>query len=481
MPSPIENENAPKSEKKADSAHAPLWSGRFAESPDADAVAFESSIGVDSRLAQDDIAGSIAHASMLGRQGIIPKEEAALIAKTLEEIADELKSGALEIDTAAEDIHSFIEGTLTERIGNAGRRLHTGRSRNDQIALDERLYLRRELRSIQKGLVCAVRALVSIAEKHTETIMPGYTHMQRAQPVTLAHHLCAWCWPLTRDCGRISDALKRMDSMPLGSGALAASGLPLDRESVASELEFGRVTPNSLDAVSDRDYCIEAASVLSIIMMHLSRFCEELILWSTEEFGFASFSEKWSTGSSIMPQKKNPDFAELIRGRCGGVYGSLIALLTMMKGLPLAYNRDMQEDKAPLFSACDTVASCLSVFASMVSSIKWNTERMRSACTGGHANATDLADYLVRKGMPFRTAHAVAAAVVRECIEEGIPDMAELTFERLSAHSHLIEKDVYNFLTPEACVAARSIPGGPAPSAVAAQIEELKKFCSDFL
>ena len=466
-----------KSESARDAARAPLWSGRFAEAPDADAIAFETSIKVDSRLAQDDILGSVAHASMLGRQGIVPKEEAELIARTLEEIAQELKAGSLKIDEGAEDIHSFIEGALTERIGDAGRRLHTGRSRNDQIALDERLYLRRELRSIQEKLAAAVGALLSIAERHTETIMPGYTHLQRAQPVTLAHHLCAWCWPLTRDYGRLSDALGRMDAMPLGSGALAASGLPLDREGVAKELGFSRVTPNSLDAVSDRDYCIEAVSSLSIIMMHLSRFCEELVLWSTEEFGFVSFSEKWSTGSSIMPQKKNPDFAELIRGRCGGVYGSLVSLLTTMKGLPLAYNRDMQEDKVPLFAACDAVSSCLSVFAAMVSSIKWNAERMRAACVGGHANATDLADYLVRKGMPFRTAHAVAASVVRECIEAGIPDMAELPFERLAAHSALIGRDVYGHLTPEACVAARSIAGGPAPGAVAAQIEELKEFC----
>lgn len=477
MPS-TENESAPNGERKAGSPRAPLWSGRFAESPDEAAVAFESSIGVDARLAEDDIAGSLAHAAMLGDAGIIPKGDAALIAKALEEIAADIKSGSLEIDRQAEDIHSFIEGALTERIGDAGRRLHTGRSRNDQIALDERLYIRRHLASIQKEIAAAVGELISIAEKHTETIMPGYTHMQRAQPVTLAHHLCAWCWPLVRDHGRISDALRRMDEMPLGSGALAASGLPLDREAVARNLGFSRVTPNSLDAVSDRDYCIEAASALSIIMMHLSRFCEELILWSTEEFGFVSLSEKWSTGSSIMPQKKNPDFAELIRGRAGGVYGSLVSLLTVMKGLPLAYNRDMQEDKAPLFFACDTASSCLSVFAQMVSSINWNTERMRSACRGGHANATDLADYLVRKGMPFRTAHAVAAAVVRECIELGVPDMAELPLERLAAHSPLIEEDVYAFLSPEACVAARSITGGPAPSAVAAQIDELKEFCS---
>lgn len=457
--------------------HAPLWSGRFCESPDADAVAFETSIGADARMAQDDIAGSMAHAGMLGKQGIIPAEDASRIVQALEGIAADLRSGALQIDPAAEDIHSFVEAVLTDRIGDAGRRLHTGRSRNDQIALDERLYLRRALRDLQKELVSTVEALVSVAEQHTGTLLPGYTHMQRAQPVTLAHHLCAWCWPLTRDYGRIGDALARMDAMPLGSGALAGSGLPLDRQQVAGTLGFSRITPNSLDAVSDRDYVLESAAAFAILMTHLSRFCEEIVLWSTEEFGFIRLPEKWSTGSSIMPQKKNPDFAELIRGRCGRVTGDLVALLTMMKGLPLSYNRDLQEDKNSLFSAYDTALSCLRVFRSMVSAAEWDTGRMRAACTGGHANATDLADYLVRKGMPFRTAHTVAASVVRECIESGVQDMTELPFVRLAAHAEEIGQDVYSFLTPEACVSARSLPGGPAPQAVAAQLEELRRFC----
>ncbi len=456
--------------------HAPLWSGRFKEGPDADAVAFETSINVDARMVQDDIRGSIAHAEMLGRRGIIPLEDADLIAKTLSRIAEDIETGKLNIDTSAEDIHSFVEAVLTDRIGDVGRKLHTGRSRNDQIALDERLYLRRALTELQDEILSLINTLVSVAEKHTGTLMSGYTHMQRAQPVTLAHHLCAWCWPLTRDYGRLGDALKRMDFMPLGSGALAASGLPLDRRQVASSLGFSSLTLNSLDAVSDRDYCLETLSALSILMVHLSRYCEEVVLWSTEEFGFINLSENWSTGSSIMPQKKNPDFAELIRGRSGRVFGDLIALLTMMKGLPLSYDRDMQEDKQSLFSAYDTTLSCLKVFNKMIGSASWNVSRMKASCTGGHANATDLADYLVRKGMPFRTAHGVAASVVRECIDSGIADMSRLPFERFSAHSDLIGMDVYGVLSPEACVSARNIPGGPAPEAVAEQIKALKDF-----
>lgn len=456
--------------------HAPLWSGRFATGPDADALAFETSIGDDSRMAWDDIRGSIAHVEMLGARGIIPPEEAAAVSAALSGIAADLESGDLQIDPSAEDIHSFVEATLTDRVGDAGRKLHTGRSRNDQIALDERLYLRRALAELQREIGAVVDALVAVAEKHTGTLLSGYTHMQRAQPVTLAHHLCAWCWPLTRDCGRIADALRRMDCMPLGSGALAGSGLPLDRRRVASDLGFSALTQNSLDAVSDRDYCLETVSALSILMVHLSRYCEEIVLWSTEEFGFVTLSESWSTGSSIMPQKKNPDFAELIRGRGGRVFGDLISLLTMMKGLPLSYDRDMQEDKRALFSAYDTAFSCLKVFRQMVSTASWNVERMKASCVGGHSNATDLADYLVRKGMPFRTAHGVAASVVRECIESGVADMTSLPFEKFAAHSELIGEDVYQFLSPEACVAARNLPGGPAPDAVAEQIHALKAF-----
>ncbi len=459
--------------------HSALWHGRFSEGPDAEAVAFETSIHVDSRMALDDVRGSVAHAGMLGASGIIPSDESRAIVAELKKIAGELESGALEIDTSAEDIHSFIEGVLTDRLGDAGRKVHTGRSRNDQIALDERLYLRRAIPELRGAIVELVESLASIADRHTETLMSGYTHLQRAQPVTLAHHLCAWCWPLVRDHGRLGDALSRIDQMPLGSGALAGSGLPLDRDAVAGELGFSSLTRNSLDAVSDRDYCLEIASALSILMTHLSRYCEEIVIWSTEEFKFINLSERWSTGSSIMPQKKNPDFAELIRGRTGKVYGNLISLLTMMKGLPLSYNRDMQEDKASLFEAYDTALSCVRVFTRMISTANWNVERMAASCVGGHANATDLADYLVRKGLSFRTAHAVAAGVVRECIDANVADIALLPVERLRSHSELIEKDVYAHLDPVACVRARDLPGGPNPERVRAQLAELAAFVGE--
>lgn len=459
------------SEKKS-----PLWHGRFSEGPDAEAVAFETSIHVDSRMALDDIRGSVAHARMLGSAGIIPPDESAAIVGELKKIAGELEAGTLEIDTGAEDIHSFIEGELTDRLGDVGRKVHTGRSRNDQIALDERLYLGHAVPDLRASIVTLVETLSSIAGENTETLMSGYTHMQRAQPVTLAHHLCAWCWMLVRDHERLGDALSRLDVMPLGSGALAGSGLPLDRPMVAGELGFAGLTQNSLDAVSDRDYCLELASTLSILMTHLSRFCEEVVIWSTEEFKFIDLSEKWSTGSSIMPQKKNPDFAELIRGRTGKVYGNLIALLTMMKGLPLSYNRDMQEDKESLFDAYDTVFSSLRIFTHMIGTARWNVARMAASCSGGHANATDLADYLVRKGLPFRTAHAVSAGVVRECIDSGIADMMDLPFERFALHSPLIGRDIYGFLTPQACVTARDLPGGPNPERVRAQLTALASF-----
>lgn len=452
---------------------SPLWHGRFAEGPDAEAVAFETSIHVDSRMAFDDVRGSIAHAAMLGKNGIIPSVESAAIVAELKKIACELEDGTLSIDTNAEDIHSFIEGVLTDRLGDTGRKVHTGRSRNDQIALDERLYLRRMIPEIRSSIITLIETLTRISSEHIHTLMSGYTHLQRAQPVTLAHHLCAWSWMLNRDYERLGDALDRLDYMPLGSGALAGSGLPLDRSAVAEDLGFSRLTQNSLDTVADRDYCLEITADLSILMTHLSRFCEEIVIWSTEEFKFIDLSEKWSTGSSIMPQKKNPDFAELIRGRTGKVYGNLIALLTMMKGLPLSYNRDMQEDKESLFQAYDTTSSCLRIFTHMIGSARWNTERMMASCTGGHANATDLADYLVKKGMPFRTAHAVAAGVVRECIEANILDMLLLPFEKFSAHSTLISKDIYDFLTPQACMTARNIPGGPNPDRVGEQIVAL--------
>ena len=456
--------------------HAALWHGRFEEGPDAQAVEFETSIYVDQRMAQDDIAGSKAHVAMLGACGIIPQQEAEQIIQALGGIASDLETGRLSIDYSAEDIHSFIEGVLTDRIGEAGKKVHTGRSRNDQIALDERLYLRHAIPALQGKIKTLVSVLVDIADQHRESLLSGYTHLQRAQPVTLAHHLCAWCWMLRRDCQRLEDALSRIQLSPLGAGALAGSSLPLDREMVARQLGFSGVTPNSLDTVADRDYCIEFTAAFSLLMAHLSRFCEDVIIWSTEEFKFIDLSEKWSTGSSIMPQKKNPDFAELIRGRTGRVYGNLMALLTMVKGLPLSYNRDMQEDKESLFDAYDTVCSCVEVFTRMIATASWNTARMEASCTGGHANATDVAEYLVRKGMPFRTAHGVAAKAVRVCIDKGC-NLEDLSLADLRACSSLFEEDVYSLITPDACMRARNLAGGPAPESVAAQIHSLRQWC----
>lgn len=456
--------------------HAALWHGRFSEGPDAAAVAFETSIYVDERMALDDIKGSKAHAAMLSKAGIISKDDSSKIIEGLSSIEQDLQSGKLKIDYSAEDIHSFIEATLTDRIGEPGKKLHTGRSRNDQIALDERLYLSRFVPDLQNRILTLIETLAEIASLHTDSIMPGYTHMQHAQPVTLAHHLLAWAWMLKRDYSRLTDSLKRIQISPIGACALAGSGLPLDRKFEAKELGFSEITENSLDSVSDRDYCIEIAGVLSIIQMHLSRFCEEIVLWSTTEFSFINLSEKWSTGSSIMPQKKNPDFAELIRGRTGRVYGNLMALLTMMKALPLAYDRDMQEDKQSLFDSCDTVLSCVQVFTYMISSAKWNTEKMAEACEDGFLNATDLADYLVKKGLPFRSAHEASAKCVRLAIEKDCR-LEDLSIEDFKDVSNLIEEDVFEILEPFSCLESRKTDGGPAPEKVLEQIAELKKFC----
>lgn len=459
--------------------HAALWHGRFKEGPDAAAVEFETSIYVDERMALDDIRGSKAHAKMLGETGIISKKEASQIIKGLDSIKADLESGKLKIDYSAEDIHSFVEATLTDRIGEPGKKVHTGRSRNDQIALDERLYLKRVIPELQSKIVKLIDVLSDIAKENTKTLMPGFTHMQHAQPVTLAHHVCAWAWSLVRDVERLSDALSRIDYSPLGAGALAGSGLPLDREMVAKELGFKGVTQNSLDSVSDRDYCIEFASCFSMLQMHLSRFSEEIVLWATTEFKFVELSEKWSTGSSIMPQKKNPDFAELIRGRTGKVYGQLASLLTMMKGLPLSYDRDMQEDKEPLFNAFDTVSSCVTVFTYMIESAKWNKDIMEQGCEGGYLNATDIADYLVRKGLPFRTAHGVSAKAVRMAIENNCK-LEELCVEEFKMCSELIDEDIYDFITPKACAEARKITGAPSPEKVNSQISQLKKIVKSY-
>ncbi len=456
-----------------------LWSGRLAEKPEAEAFAFESSITVDARLVFDDIAGSKAHVQMLGKQGIIPQEAASAIDSELTRIEQELRSGTLTIDTGVEDIHSFIEGVLTERLGEIGKMVHAGRSRNDQIATDVRLYLKREIPACIQELNATISVLLDRAEEHLQTIMPGYTHLQRAQPVTLAHHLVAWCAGLDRDRGRLYDALKRLDECPLGSGALAGSVLPLDRASTSTALGFARPTLNSMDSVADRDFAVEVSSACAIISMHLSRFCEDVVLWATEEFGFIELAEQWSTGSSIMPQKKNPDFAELIRGKTGRQIGNLVTLLTLLKGLPYSYDRDLQEDKEAMFDALDTVRASLRIFRSMIATATFNTERMAQACSGGFLEATDVAEYLVRKGLPFRSAHEVAAQVVRDCGTAGQKTIAERTLAQLKERCPLFEADIYQALQPASCVAARTTPGGPAPERVREQIAELRSRLSE--
>jgi argininosuccinate lyase len=414
---------------------------------------------------------------MLGRQGIIPKDAAEALDAELGKIAEELAGGSLRIDTSAEDIHSFIEGELTQRLGETGKMLHAGRSRNDQVALDIRLYLRRRAAPLRGALEACIRSILGQAERHTATVMPGYTHLQRAQPVFLAHHLCAWASALLRDRQRLGDALKRIDECPLGAAALAGTGLPLDREMVSAELGFQRPTLNSMDSIADRDFALEFASVCAITMAHLSRFCEDICIWATEEFGFISLAEAWSTGSSIMPQKKNPDFAELIRGKSARTGGNFITLFTLLKGLPYAYNKDLQEDKEALFDSLDTLEKCLEMFAGMMGTAQFNTQRMAAACVGGFLEATDAAEYLVKRGLPFREAHEAAAGAVREAINQGKRSLAELPLETLKKHSALFAEDVYPCLSPEACAAARKLPGGPAdaPRQIEIILKELDK------
>lgn len=458
--------------------HAALWHGRFKEGPDADAVKFETSINDDMRMAFVDIEGSMAHSKMLCKSGLISEDEKNQIIKGLESIKEDLENNKLSVDLSAEDIHSFIEATLTDRIGEPGKKVHTGRSRNDQIALDEKLYLKDQIKKLQSELKNLISVLTKIASDNKDTLIPGFTHMQHAQPVTLAQHLCAWAWMFSRDFTRLGDAAKRADLSPIGSCALAGSGLPLDRAYEAELLGFSGVTDNSLDSVSDRDYYLETASDLSILQMHLSRACEEIVLWSTTEFSFVELSEKWSTGSSIMPQKKNPDFAELIRGKTGRVYGDMIALFTMMKGLPLAYDRDMQEDKASFFEAYDTVISSVRIFTEMVRTASWNKTVMAAGCDGGYLNATDVADYLVRKGLPFRTAHGVSAGLVRLAIEKKCR-LEKLDFSEYQKASPLFEKDIFDLITPAKCVEIRKTIGGPAPDEVQKQIDKLNSFIKE--
>ena len=452
---------------------AKMWAGRFSKEIDETVNAFNSSIAFDARMYRQDIQGSIAHATMLGDCGIITKEDSSTIIKGLKEILADLESGALELDPTAEDIHMFIEAELTKRYGAVGKRLHTSRSRNDQVALDLRLYLRDEIAEIRTLVHRLAVVLVQLAEQHTETVMPGYTHLQRAQPVTFAHHLMAYVQMLLRDLSRLDDTNKRMNVCPLGSGALAGTTYPINREQTAALLGFDAPMANSLDGVSDRDYCIELANAISIIMMHLSRFSEEIILWCSWEFKFIELDDAYATGSSIMPQKKNPDITELIRGKTARVYGDLNTLLTMMKGLPLAYNKDMQEDKEAIFDAVDTVKLCIGTCIPMVETMRVCTENMRAAAAKGFINATDCADYLVKKGMPFRDAYKISGTLVARCIQEG-KTLETLPLESFQELSPLFTEDVYTAISLETCVKGRISQGGPSPEAVAKQIAAAK-------
>ena len=451
-----------------------LWGGRFSKSTDAMVDDFNSSIRFDSRMYKQDIKGSMAHVKMLGKCGIISAEDSALIYKTLKEIMLDIEKGVVDFEIDAEDIHMNIEKILTERIGDVAKRLHTGRSRNDQVALDIRMYLKDEIKAINTMIKKLIEVLVSMAESNLNTIMPGYTHLQRAQPISLAHHLMAYVEMLLRDIDRLADCYKRLDVMPLGSGALAGTTYPLDRAMVAGELGFSAITENSIDGVSDRDFAIELASCLSILMMHLSRFSEEIILWCSHEFSFIELDDAFSTGSSIMPQKKNPDIAELVRGKSGRVYGNLVALLTVMKALPLAYNKDMQEDKEAIFDSIDTVKMCLPVFTNMVKTMKVREDKMLSAAKGGFTNATDIADYLVKKGTPFRISHEIIGKMVAYCIKNN-KNIDELTLQELKSFSDKFESDVYEAISLETCVNERKLPGGPAKVNVKNAITKVKR------
>lgn len=454
---------------------AKLWGGRFQKSTDRRVDDFNSSIRFDKRMYAQDIRGSIAHANMLGRQGIIPQADAEKIVEGLRGILDDINAGKVEFLIDAEDIHMNVEKLLTDCIGEAGKRLHTGRSRNDQVALDLRMYLLDETESLRGMLLHALGVLLSLAKEHEATVMPGYTHLQKAQPITLGLHFMAYFEMLRRDLSRLEDWRKRCDFSPLGSGALAGTTYPLDREGTARELGFGAITRNSLDGVSDRDFAIELAGVLSMLMMHLSRFSEELILWSSHEFSFVEMDDAYSTGSSIMPQKKNPDVAELIRGKTGRVYGHLMGLLTTMKGLPLAYNKDMQEDKEPIFDALDTVRLCLPVFCDMIATMTVKKENMLRGAKGGFTNATDAADYLVKRGMPFREAHAVIGKLVFYAISRD-KALDELTLDELRSFSDMFDENVYDAISMQTCINGRNVPGGPSATALAAEIAEAENF-----
>lgn len=451
-----------------------LWGGRFEKSTDALVEDFHSSISFDQRLYKQDIQGSIAHARMLGTIGVLTETEARQIIQGLQGILQDIRDGKVEFEVGAEDIHMNVEKLLTERVGLVGKKLHTARSRNDQVALDLRLFLREEIDQTKELMQGWIETLLKLAEEHSETWMPGYTHLQKAQPITLGHHLMAYIQMFLRDLDRLKDTRKRLNYSPLGSGAMAGTTFPLKREAVAEELRFDGITLNSLDGVSDRDFALEFLAASSILMMHLSRMCEELVLWSSGEFQFIVIDDGYSTGSSIMPQKKNPDVAELVRGKTGRVYGDLVALLTVMKGLPLAYNKDMQEDKERVFDAVDTIQKSLLVMEPMLRTMKVNKEVMAQGAKGGFTNATDLADYLAKKGVPFREAHEIVGRLVLHCskLKRGLEELSMAEYREISP---AFDEDLFEAIGIEYCVRNRRIPGGPAPEAVRQAIEQSRR------
>ena len=451
-----------------------MWAGRFTKEVDERVNDFNSSISFDHRMYKQDIEGSMAHATMLGECGIIDIEESKKIVEGLKGILADIDSGKLEFDPTAEDVHMFVEAELTARLGDTGKRLHTARSRNDQVALDIRMNLKVEADEIIALVKELEQTILNMAEKHLTTVMPGYTHMQRAQPITFAHHLMAYANMLLRDLGRLEDCKKRLNIMPLGSGALASTTYPINRQRVCDILGFDEITQNSLDGVSDRDFCIELASAISMLMMHLSRFSEEIILWCSWEFKFVELDDAYATGSSIMPQKKNPDVTELIRGKTGRVYGDLNTLLVMMKGTPLAYNKDMQEDKEAIFDAVDTVKLCLKTFIPMLDTMTVLKDNMRNAAARGFINATDCADYLVKKGMPFRDAYKITGTLVHTCIELGCT-LETLPMEEYKKLTETFDNDVYDAISLDTCVMQRKAAGGPAPESVKAQIAYVRE------
>ena len=452
---------------------AKMWAGRFSKEVDEKVNDFNSSISFDCRMYRQDILGSIAHATMLGETGIIDNQESEIIIQGLKEILADIESGSLPFDPTAEDIHMFVEAELTKRLGAPGKRLHTARSRNDQVALDIRLYLRDEIAALYDLVTELIATFCDLAEKHTDTVMPGYTHLQRAQPITFGHHLMAYVQMLLRDLGRLQDTAKRMNECPLGSCALAATTYPINRELVGNLLDFDGITPNSLDGVSDRDFCMELASAVSILMVHLSRFSEEVILWCSWEFKFIELDDAYATGSSIMPQKKNPDITELVRGKTGRVIGDLMTLLTMMKNLPLAYNKDMQEDKEAIFDVVDTAKLCLGTVIPMVKTMRVLKDNMRAAAAKGFINATDCADYLVKKGLPFRDAYKMTGQLVALCIEKGVT-LETLPLEVYQSVCDLFTEDVYTAINLDTCVNGRNTPGGPSAQSVLTQIKKAR-------